>query len=69
MQAVPQCSILGPLLFNIYINDLFFALEDVDIRNFADDTTPFVCDRLKTNVLKNEKIMKKSQYLGFSIIT
>ena len=36
-------------MFNIYINDIFFALKGVDICNFADDTTEYVCDsNLKT---------------------
>ena len=36
-------------MFNIYINDIFFALKGVDICNFSDDTTPYVCDpNLKT---------------------
>ena len=36
---------MGPLLFNIYLNDLFFTLKKIDVCNFADDTTPYVCDK------------------------
>ena len=32
-------SILGPVLFNIFLNDIFLMLNDPDLHNFADDNT------------------------------
>ena len=53
---VPHRSVLGPFPFNIYLNDLFFLLNDIDVSNFADDTTGYVFDvNLETTLGKLEE--------------
>ena len=47
------------MLFSIYINDMFFTLNEIDICNFADDTTPYVCDSNLKSVL--EKLEHNSE--------
>ena len=50
LQPTTEVSILGPLLFNIYLNDIFFFVSDDNLTNYADDNTPNTTD-LNTDVL------------------
>ena len=55
IKGVPQGSILVPVLFNVFINDIFHFVQDSTIYNYADDNTLSYSDTNINTVVKTRE--------------
>ena len=66
--GVPQVSILGPLLFYIFLCDLFFIMNETNFASYSDDNTPDVVGNNIEDVIIKLQIHHWHFISGFMII-
>ena len=64
--GVPQGSLLRPLLFLIYINDLYKAIQYCKVHHFADDVNLFHTSKFEKNLdkLANRNMKHLNKWLS-----
>ena len=66
MLGVSQGSILGSFLFNIFLCDLFFIMNNTDFASYADDNAPYTIGHGIEDVIQRHKATLKNLFQWFS---
>ena len=68
--GVPQGSVLGPLLFLIYVNDMHRSSNKLDFYLFADDTNLLYADKDLNNLetIVNEELLRLCEWLNSKVV-
>ena len=56
-----QGSVFGARLFDIYLNDLFYLAESINLCNFTDDTTYYACNKYFSSLINR---LENNSYLA-----
>ena len=59
-EELPQRAILGLILFNIFLSDLFLVVKIVDFANYGDDNTIYdASDNIDEAIVSSQESSKK----------
>ena len=66
LSALPQVTILGPILFNVFFSDLFLVVKDVNFASYADDNSIYQSGRNVNDIINDLQLSAEKLFRWFS---